>query len=213
MKIEGKFSSIPDLVTQKILEHCQVNGAVPISAGRIQELMKELGAELLSELKSSDSADRNCSTSGALDDENGPSTARSWVWGGRIHMVPQDFRLPRCNTSIFWNLYWNGRPADRIQPYRYLNSWDLHVPADRVILSKGKAVINALVRCITESNTEVSHSLLCDMTHAQRDSIFSIAFETLIHQSGRVSAIFDAKRYGEKSITTIYDYLASALKK
>lgn len=75
-------------------------------------------------------------------------------------------------------------------------------------LSKGKVVINALVSCIAESNFDSSYHLLCDMTHAQRDSIFAIAFETLIHQAvGSCALAFDCKRYGEKSFTTIYDYI------
>ena len=44
-----------------------------------------------------------------------PCVGKMWTWGGRLHVVPADFRLPKCNVLTMWNLYWGGRPVDGIR--------------------------------------------------------------------------------------------------
>ncbi|ETV69098.1 hypothetical protein H257_15068 [Aphanomyces astaci] len=45
-------------------------------------------------------------------------------WGGRWHMLPEDFLLPSADVATAWNLWWCGSPSRGIPPLYRLDARD-----------------------------------------------------------------------------------------
>ena len=130
-----EIRGLPCAVTSCILDQCQVNGAVPITGPQV-----EVTDELMGCLQSMEEVSRRRGVLSEDPAENlEPCAGKMWrcgkVWGGRLHMVPADFKLPKCNVLTMWDLYWGGHPVDGICPFRFLVPWDLMVKSDRVCWS------------------------------------------------------------------------------
>jgi hypothetical protein len=61
---------------------------------------------------------------GAAENANGPE--RTYVWGGKIRLLPEDFSLPREShpPSLMWNLYICGNRANGIPPLKKVAAWN-----------------------------------------------------------------------------------------
>ena len=52
------------------------------------------------------------------------------TYGGRMHRVPRDWRIPRCTVFILWRSWWIGDTERHIPPLRFLDYRDIeHVDA------------------------------------------------------------------------------------
>ena len=108
-----EIKRIPEAVTTGVLNQCEVNGAILLTEQRMNGIVSLLRVEIRA---MREEVRAPCPSNDAVPTmEQRPS--HTWSWGGRLHMVPQDFRLPKVNTSTLWNLYWGGRAADRIGPF------------------------------------------------------------------------------------------------
>lgn len=55
---------------------------------------------------------------------------RLHTYGGRMHRVPRDWRIPRCNVFLLWRQWWVGDTERNIPPLRFLDTKDIeHVDA------------------------------------------------------------------------------------
>ncbi len=110
-----------------------------------------------------------------------------------------------CNTRTLWDLWWSGNAALRYQPYRKIQSFDLHAgQVDKVKLSKARFVMNHLIE--QEQCTEASVRV---MAINERDQLFARAFINLYMylETALELADFDARRYGDRSYLTVYDLI------
>ena len=101
---------LPSNVCNVILEHCSVNGAVPISASQISTLMtdmqKSMMSKIVSEIRSMTGGTESSITQSDYIHDDMNASNKSWTWGGRIHMVPEDFHFPMCNLRTIWDIWW-----------------------------------------------------------------------------------------------------------
>ena len=111
-----------------------MNGAVPITGPQVEVMLRRVTDELMGRLQSMKEVSRG---RGVLSEDPAghlkPCAGKMWTWGGRLHTIPADFRLPRCNVLTMRNIYWGGRPVDGI---RFLVPWDWMVKSDRVCWPK-----------------------------------------------------------------------------
>jgi hypothetical protein len=209
MHLLSKLDQLPEDLKSCMLENFQINGTVPITHAQVVTMMTDLQATILQALQST----RNTSLDTSLTNNNLERRAlvgdgviegyNTWSWGGRIHFVPQDFRFPRkCNVRTLWDLWWRGKRFDNIAPYRRLNTYDLFEDSDKQFLSKAKTVMGFL-----GSFTRVTLATLRDGTDAERDGIFSNAYQQVFFalKPGRTLADFDRSRFGDLNYTSVYD--------
>jgi hypothetical protein len=76
-----------------------------------------------------------------------------WTWNSAIHFVPQDFTFPpNMNLTILWHLWWDGKPAERIAPYRKLGPNDFCSKLNKNYFIKARKVMDFL-KVNTQMNT------------------------------------------------------------
>ena len=127
----------------------------------------------------------------------------SWTWGGRIHPVPIDFAFPKCNLKLIWDLWWCGNPAKQYAPYRHLKGFDLNNKKDRVNLSK----VNKIMKVLTMNYDSTAE--ICRMSIQNRDATFARLFMDLFLRlfPEQAGDDFDARKFGDQSYLTIYNYV------
>ena len=82
------FEDVPQKVVACMLEHCQVNGAVPISRSDIKDMFATFRSEIVDTVAR---GLRNETISSVQQIEEVVESVQfpTWTWGGRLHMVPQ----------------------------------------------------------------------------------------------------------------------------
>jgi hypothetical protein len=205
--MEEKFlraiRELPAKVVSKILDHIQVNGAVPISAGQVQTLVTSLEARLLEAIANQarilQPAQQNQDQLPDVD----PDTFTPWLWGGVFHRVPEFWRLPveGISISMLWSLWWGGIPANRIRPLRRLRGTgtDLCDKNDRGYLTRCRYVMNWPTKAATAQDmlpngvTEISL-----LTVPQMYSLFVKLFTymcTRVHPELNADEIVDRRMH------------------
>jgi len=201
-EVEIKMDAIPEKVKLSILENFHINGTVPITQSQIADMFNSFQHNVLTMIQNNNNNNNN---NQQHQIESGPSTFSSWTWGGRIHPVPADFELPKCNLKAIWDLWWCGNPAKQYAPYSRLKGFDLYNKKDRVNLSKVSMVIKAL------TGDDVSSVDISRMSVQVRDATFDRLFMNLFHKlfPQQADGDFDARRFGDQSYLTIYNYLSN----
>ena len=123
---------MPEKLTNCMLERFQVNGAQPLLESRVREMIttsintshEALQAAVLERINELRGGVNNRNEQRAEDEQPSvwPSGEivegyRQWTWQGRIHMVPEGWRLPTGTTSMLFNLWVKGDESMRVQPY------------------------------------------------------------------------------------------------
>jgi hypothetical protein len=182
-----------------ILENFEVNGTVPITQSQIADMFNSFQQNVLTMIQNNNNNNQQQQT------EPATSAFSSWTWGGRIHPVPADFVLPKCNLKAIWDLWWCGNPAKQYAPYSRLKGFDLCNKKDRVNLSKLSMVMKAL------TGDDISSVEISRMSVQIRDATFDRLFMNLFHKlfPQQANDDFDARRFGDQSYLTIYNYLSN----
>ncbi len=224
--LENEYA-IPEELTRCLLCRFEVNGAQPLLESRVQDMItnanNSLRDVLLAEIRSSRGTallDRDVCQGGA-DPESIRWPAGTlvdghmqWTWGGRMHMVPRGWCLPKGTVSMLFNLWVNGNPAMQIQPYRFLKGWDLVATEDKagakipMVLSPEmrKTVLETTSRTWRSYLTQATDVMLvmqqeCGttwqrlsaLTAQAREQIFIVAFQKVIRRL-HSDEVLDAKR-------------------
>lgn len=123
----------------------------------------------------------------------------------QIHMVPKEFRFPKCNVRTVWNLYWGGRACDRIRPYRFLKAYDMYHKSDRGRWSKAISVVKQLISCIiNHEDGPTSIAELASMPSYVRDDMFDLGVKELCSNEG-VIPVRLLHKVGQLSYVTVYN--------
>jgi hypothetical protein len=237
-----KLDDIPEQLTQCMLNRFQINGAHPLLESRVQEMISNanntLRDVLLAEIRLARGA-TNIIEQGALETPESQAWPAGtlidghmqWTWGGRIHMVPQGWCLPKGNVSMLFNLWVVGNPAMRIQPYRFLKGWDLQATEAKagakvpMVLSKAarrKALATTTrtwesylsqatdVMIVIEEHCGMTFQRLAALSAQDREAKYIEAFQTMCRRlhPGLSDEQLDAKRLYENSYTTVYSALS-----
>lgn len=128
---------------------------------------------------------------------------KAWTWGGKIHMVPETFELPKeSSVKDVWCLWWNGHLLDKIQPYRRLRPADLRKKGDGSLLSRLKKVMNHIEEQMKLKNGGKRIETMTPLENAQLfDQVFS---SVLIHFFPKPEV---AEAKSSIKCITLYDYI------
>ena len=99
-------TTLPDSLSQKMLDNFTVNGAVPVTSTHLDSLCDSLLAEIRTRC-TSQNAER-------IPTQEEQSTSREnaalHFWGGRHHLFPEGFCFPKGHVKMLWDLWWGGEP-------------------------------------------------------------------------------------------------------
>lgn len=194
--LERKIDDVPDKVRLSILENFQVNGTVPITQSQIADMFSTFQQNVLNMIQNNNASQQPITP--VVD-----TTFSTFCWGGRFHPVPADFTMPKCNLKLMWDLWWSGNQSKQYAPYRTLKGIDMNNRSNKVNLSKVRKLMQAL------TSNYVDPVEISSMTVQNRDALFERLFLELFNRlfPDQTNAAFDARRFGDQSYLTIYNYL------
>ena len=144
-------------------------------------------------------------SSSATDGQDIDSTSprfKSWTWGGRLHPVPQDFKLPRPPLKAFCLLWYHGDTRSGIQPLKTLQRFDVSRPDWRQV-SRCRSLIAEVERLARESALVPSGTSFEALSTPALGNAFDIGYASLI---GNIYGTqVRVARSGEISIGTLYN--------
>lgn len=93
-----RLCGMPEAVANTMRDQFTIEGAVQLTRNDVQSLISELEQRLLASIGASLAAVQNSQTSGASvagsNRVNNPQL-QLFLWGGKLHPVPENFELPR----------------------------------------------------------------------------------------------------------------------
>ena len=127
---------MPERLTSCMLERFEVNGAQPLIESRVQAMVDKshdmLKEALLTEIRKININQRTPEPAESSTPAPSPYPAgeiidgyAQWQWGGRFHMVPEGWCLPKGNVCNLFNLWIQGNLSMKIKPYRFLRTFDI----------------------------------------------------------------------------------------
>jgi hypothetical protein len=95
----------------------------------------------------------------------------TWQYGGKLHRVPEGFRLlTKISLQVLYQLCNDGINSERIGPFKHLDGQDVHM-GDRKHLSSAKALVTEIDKFLPEGFRSLSSS--------DRDTAFKLAFNDM----------------------------------
>lgn len=208
--ITQRFDRQPDDLCKVLLEHFTVNGVAPLNEQRMKEIIRPLFDMIESVKKQRDEV----LTANTPQIQSIPSI-NTFTWGGRYHCVPENFCFPtQINLRTLWDLWWEGNVSCGYAPYRFIKGVDLPNKRDKISLSKARTTVRLLLHYQSFSEVAVSKLPISD-----RDELFSKCFYSLAkakyptHSEEQLKDLFDNKRIGELTFSSIYDWKTALAQK
>lgn len=143
------------------------------------------------------------------------------MWGGRLHPVSQDFVLRGDTVKAFWDCFFFGDGSAEPVPYRKLSGLDLQTDAAKVLLSKGKKIVEYLLllyngdadvdevvgewRAIPKLTVEA----VAQMELATADEVFKSAFQLWC---ARMEYTYSTARACEYCVSSCYKRMMMVLR-
>lgn len=225
-----------------MLNQFHINGAQPLLESRVQDMITNANITLrdilLAEIRlvrGTANVSEQC-TSQVSATETWPTGTlvdghMQWSWGGRIHMVPKGWSLPKGNVSMLFNLWVKGNSALHLQPYCFLKGWDFQATEEKtgvnlpMVLSAAarKKALDTTpatwrsylsqatdVMIVIEDECGMTFQRLAALSAQDREAKFISAFQALCRKlhPGLPDEQLDAKRLHENSYMTIYSALS-----
>ena len=205
---------------ETLLENFQVEGVAPMTRDQVSGIVAQhcgrLGAQievLRGEIRGAPFGNNNQIVNNPEMINGGvpPSEFRTFLWGGRIHMVPEEFELASCSVYTIWSLWFRGNPASGIQPYKRLQAFDLKRNVDKVNLTRIRKVISALEQIIYEPEHGILavDRAIASLSPAEDNDVFNRSFVILCKSLYDVEDEDALKRLriADKNYNTIYEHL------
>ncbi len=196
---------LPQKLKEELLANFNVEGVQQITRADIAALSDKL-VEQFSELLD---ARLRQSLNGnppeapvAVESPPSGSRFKTFMWGGRFHMVPEGWKLPRPPLKHFYLLWHHGYDDDQIQPLKNLKKYDLSKP-DWVQVTRCRRVIHDIEETArAEGIVDPGVSDFAIYTKARLNEIFDESYEKLIR---KLYGDDPVHRKGEKAIGTLYN--------
>ena len=205
----AKLDSLPQELLDKLVRNIAINGTNPVTRDDITGLTNDMVARIVGLLEARFSSVSSQSTSPpdvAASTDESVRPFKTWRWGGRMHMVPEGWVLPRCTPKSFF-LLWNFGLCDQcIQPLKHLTRFDVS-DADWIEVSRARGVLRELERIRTHldpTSLPMGQLTKQDFLHIFDDAYTALTVE-LYGAEASDSGI--AGRNGDRAISTVYNRL------
>jgi hypothetical protein len=129
------LQDLPDIIISKMSNLIEEKG---VAAGNIT---KELLTTTLRNIIQQESLFRQQEQ--RLQEQPAPKY-KCYMWGGRMHILPQTFVLPCVDVKTAWQLWWLGNQQEQIPPYKDIKTCDLSTRAKKQKYSEWKVLMQHL---------------------------------------------------------------------
>jgi len=224
-EIISSCSELPRSVTNNILSKVAINGAIPITHEDMDQMMGNILQEVKkmhsSIVNNSNTNNNNNNTNNTYEEPTDPRF--QWFsWGGKLHMVPEGYNIPKVTLKEMWNLWWFGNIQNKIQPLRRLQSDSIQVKSQKTQLSKTRKCMKEIAMEAVKMDEVKSIEDIPKLDRKRSYEVFDTAFTRLNkkmkhtfqlnsksdHNSHIVNNSQLSNRIGEVAIATFYDNLA-----
>jgi hypothetical protein len=219
--IRGDIAEVPSKLCNTLLEQFQVNGAIPITTTKMQQMRQSMKEEFILEMhKNAAQGDHTGRPHQAVT----PAVREKLsMWyhpaRGKFLKVPPNFEFPRALTmKPCWDLYLHGNQSLRIRPFHMLENDDMCTHSDKCRLSNMKVVCRFILQqhlVGTPDNNSCNRTLhASELMHTgteNTDEIFAKAWPMA------AAKISDSKTRrikirGDLVMTTVYNLIRKHLR-
>jgi hypothetical protein len=198
----SKCAELPSELVNVMLSKFSINGAIPVTLDDLKALLNnavhQLRTELRDALPSSHSPAQRSLSDPTLDPR-----FHLWSWGGRMHMVPQDWLFPSTSVKAMWNLWHFGHIGERIRPLRYLQKSDFKNASQITLWSKTRGVMTEIAHIMVEMKLVQSIEDVEKLSATESAEAFDKAIVQLMEQV-RVGSTRGKRRWMEMAVPTLY---------
>ncbi|KAH9133211.1 hypothetical protein AeRB84_020668 [Aphanomyces euteiches] len=167
-KQEQSLLSIPRVVLDGVRQIIEENG---FAAGQItREFLSSTISAAIASVAGSSGISTSTSTSG--NEANSIVKYDVFMWGGRLHKLPEDFVFPSVDLATGWKLWFCGNPAQKLLPFQSISTLDLATRKQRNVFYEWKFIMSRLSK-FYESQT--GHKPLPNPTELQLIESFDVA--------------------------------------
>lgn len=118
---------------------------------------------------------------------------RQFHWGGGVHNIPEDYKMPQCPSLDIWRLWIFGCRPQGLHPFSELKSMPFSDKSQRTQFSKAKFVVN-----FVQAHLGMSTEQIRGLGVNQAETAFKEAYADILGH-------FDG--YERMSYSTAYNYL------
>ena len=206
VSLMARLDSLPEELKAMMLENFQINGILPITHTQVVSMIANLERSILNAMQQQNQVltQQQQQSSDHSYNNNSNEGFRMWLWKGKFHPVPQDFKFPSDNMSNIWNLWWDGRPIDRIAPYRKLQPYDINDKNMSNRFIKARVVMKFIIKHSDKSDTEIANSSSTEKVRYLQDAYLHI-FDEWYGDQG--VALLDRRTVSSMSFLSFYELI------
>jgi hypothetical protein len=208
----SRCDELPVEVTNVMLSKFSVNGAIPVTMEDMRALLSNAVAQMRAEIRDAHAAERGASALLPHLDPNADPRFQVWTWGGKLHMVPQDWIFPSANVKDTWNLWHFGHLTDKIRPLRYLKKYNLGSAGQITLWSKTSGVMQAISQVMVEKGLVQSLQDVQTLSAADSSAFFDQAIVQLMEQL-KAGSTKERGRWMEITVPTLYAHVLRVRKR
>lgn len=154
-------ASLPKTLGDYVLSHCEVGGAIPVSADLMVAMFADMRASLSNEFRSLlqdatgglANSTAQAQTAMVVQEPALPTSieieGRVWkmfFWGGKLRPVDADFSFASMSTKVFWDHWFFGNVSSGVRPFKWFQKSDLPLSKDQTKLTKGRVVVSMIIQ-------------------------------------------------------------------
>lgn len=211
-EILSKCAELPSELTNVLLSKFSINGAIPVTLDDMKILINSAVAQLSTQYRDSCTRNSHEAPSHAVIDPNTDPRFRQWLWGGKLHMVPEKWLFPSTNIKDSWNLWHFGHLTDKIRPLRFLKKMDLVSAAQITLWSKTSGVVRAISQVMVEMKVVDKVEDVLKLSPIDSSTHFDRAIVQLMEQV-RPGSTESRGRWMELAVPTLYVLINKARKR
>lgn len=118
------------------------------------------------------------STAAAVTPTIATVAGKTWIWGGKLRVVPQDFQFPRCKIKQMWQLWHFGQHVLEIGPLKRLRHHRDDIQENqRYLLDKAIKVMDAIENMATREEILGEEE---NITAENCDNVFNQSYTSLL---------------------------------
>ncbi|KAG9410113.1 hypothetical protein AC1031_018147 [Aphanomyces cochlioides] len=99
---------------------------------------------------------------------------------GQLHRVPENWKCPASTCKTMWCYWFRGDTVNQIGPFRFLRSHDVNDSNSRILLARGRAVMDQLIKIATNNLLAGSVEHISEMPSAELLAVFDKSFDILL---------------------------------
>jgi hypothetical protein len=211
--VMSRCDQIPGQVKDVMMSNFSIEGALPVTQDFMRDVVNAAIAQLRADIRDRQAADTAAAAQPSLIPASTDPRFQLWMWGGRMHMVPQGWTLSSSvNVKDTWNLWHFGHVTARIGPLRGLKKFDLTTDAQVTLWSKTRGVMQAIAQMMVDMQLVATLQAVSTLSAAESSAFFDQAIVEWMEKL-KPGSTQGRGRWMEMKIATIYALMLKTRKR